>query len=159
MATQRSGALNDAGRNEAGDGCKPSECNVSTKASPQRQFSLRRLLFATATIALLFAWLGALPSTTRLNLVLCSLLAVVYLFGELWLRMPGSDTAIHDRVAYFVVQAAILHAISFVTCFVSFTWQRPTPTPLPSVPQLWKKSVKRSALQPFPWQSPTILAS
>ncbi len=87
-------------------------------------------------VGLLFAWLGALESTTSLHLVLAAVVTTGYLAAECF----GDHAALDDvsplwRLSYFIARMSVFQAACFLACLVSFAWLPPPnlpPQPPPS---------------------------
>jgi hypothetical protein len=90
------------------------------------QFSLGHLLLGMMPVAALFAWLGALKSTTPLHLVLCGVLSAGYIAIECF----GKHAALANvrwpwRTSYWIARAAFFQSACFFLCVMSFDWQMP----------------------------------
>jgi hypothetical protein len=109
----------------------------ATRDRPSRtwQFSLSHLLLAMLPLGLLFAWLGALESTTPLHLLVAGIVTV----GCLAVECLGDHAALAGvawpfRASYFVARMAVFHALCFFACLISFRWQPAPNFPKPSAP-------------------------
>lgn len=92
------------------------------------------LFLATIPIGLLFAWLGALESTTGLHLLVAAIATACYLGIEcLGDHAALMGVSLFWRASYFVARLALYQSACFFVCLFSFSWQ-PAPNFPPDTP-------------------------
>jgi hypothetical protein len=110
----------------------PDDVPTDGAPTPARpwQFSLNHLFLAMIPVGLLFTWLGALESTTWLNLTLAAVVTGGYLAVECFGDHAGLvGVSRFWRASYFVARAAFFQAICFFVCVLSFLWLPPPNLP------------------------------